>query len=252
MKKPLIQSLERALDIVEIIRDAGEPVRSADVARLAGLRVATANNILRTLYQRGYLAQDESSRYLLGASCFKLYSAASDRFTDLRRAVSRVVRELAAATGDTAFFGCEVQGSLYCISISIGDGQLVVSPQQSWLDLLHCTAAGKVVIAEKGLEWYSQLCRRKPPKVLTSRTITTAAAMAAEIATVRETGYALSVGECAEEVAALGVAVRNRTGELVGALSQSFPALYLENGRVDPARRAEMLRSRAEGIGDEL
>jgi DNA-binding IclR family transcriptional regulator len=252
MKKPLIQSLERALDILEIVRDGNGPVRASAVARQAGLRVATASNIVRTLYQRGYLAQDENHRYLLGASCYKLYNAASDRFSEVRRVVSGVVRELAEATGDTTFFGCECHGSLYCIAISIGDGHLVVSPHQSWLDLLHCTAAGKVVIAEKGVEWYSDLCRQQPPKALTPRTITTPAAMATEITTIRETGYALSVGECAEEIAALGVAVRNRAGELVGALSQSFPALYLENGRVEPVTRAAMLQRHAERIGDGL
>ena len=252
MKKPLIQSLERALDIVEIIRDASEAMRSADVARMSGLRVATANNILRTLYQRGYLTQDESSRYLLGPECFKLYGASADRFTELKRIVSVPVQELAAATGDTTFFGCEYYGSLYCVSISQGGGQLVVSPQQSWLDQLHCTASGKIIIAEHGLDWYAGLCRRTPPQALTEHTIVTVEAMAAEVEQIREKGYALSVGECAEEIAAVGIAVRDRSGAFVGALGQTFPAFYLENGRIDVEGRVEQMRRCARGIADEL
>ncbi len=251
-KKPLIQSLERALDIVEIVRDADGPMRSADVARRMGLRTATANNILRTLYQRGYLAQDDSSRYVLGSECFKLYSQASDRFTDLRRVVSEPVRELSERTGDTAFFGCEYYGSVYCVSMSIGGGQLVVSPQQSWVDQLHCTASGKIIIAEHGIDWYAEQCRRRPPRALTARTLVTVDAMAAEIGKIHEAGYALSIGECAEEIAALGIAVRDRTGAFVGALAQTFPAFYLESGRIDPVRRVEALRTSAARISHDL
>jgi IclR family acetate operon transcriptional repressor len=251
-KKPLIQSLERSLDILEIVRDATAAIRSTDVAQQAGLRVPTANNILRTLFQRGYLRQDANSRYLLGPECFKLYSKASDSFSDLRRVVGTPVRELAEGTGDTAFFGCEYYGTLFCVALSQGGGQLVVSPQQSWLEQLHCTAAGKIVIAEKGVEWYAGLCRREPPKKLTPCTIVTVQGMVSEIEQIRQVGYALSVGESAEEIAALGVAVHDRSGMFVGSLAQSFPALYLESGRIEPARRAKRLHQIAERIAREL
>lgn len=252
MKKPLIQSVDRALDILEIVRDGTEPVRSSDVAQKAGLQVATTNNFLRSLFQRGYLAQDANSRYLLGPECFKLYSGAADRFTELRRVANGPVKELAGKTGDTTFFGCEYYGSLYCVSISVGGGQIVVPSQQSWLEKLHCTAAGKIVIAEKGIEWYAELCRRQPPKSLSPRTITTVEGMIPEIEKIHKKNYSLSVGECAEEIAALGIAVRNRSGEFVGALGQSFPALYLESGQINPAKRAEQLQTVAKGIGNEL
>jgi len=71
-RKTLIQSLDRALDILEIVRDGAGSLRSSDIAERAGLGVATAHNIIRSLYQRGYLAQDENSRYLLGPECFRL------------------------------------------------------------------------------------------------------------------------------------------------------------------------------------
>jgi DNA-binding IclR family transcriptional regulator len=250
-KRSLIQSLDRALDILELVRDSESPIRSSDIAGKVGLGVATAHNIIRSLYQRGYLAQDENSRYLLGPECFKLYKGASDNFDALRRIVSPPVAELAADTGDTTFFGCEYFASLYCVSLSIGGGSLVVNNTQNWLDLLHCTAAGKIIIASKGIEWFARICKRKQPKQLSSRTITTPEAMLMELEKINQQDYALSIGECSEDISALGVAVNDASGKLIGSLAQSFPSIYLDNGKIVPSERAALLRKYAEKISHE-
>ena len=152
-RKSLIQSVDRALDILEVVRDSAAPVRSTDIAAKVNLGLPTAHNIIRSLYARGYLAQDENNRYLPGPACLKMGGAAGGAFDGLKRAVAGAVKALAEETGDTAFFGAEYFGSLYCVAIQVGGGQLVVSARQDWLERLHCTAAGKIIIAEKGAAW---------------------------------------------------------------------------------------------------
>ena len=82
----------------------------------------------------------------------------------------------------------------------------------------------------------------KAPPALTPKTITTAAGIAAEVEKIKLDGHALCVDECAEGIAALGVAARDKHGKLLGSLAQSFPTLYLDNGRIKPGERAELLR----------
>lgn len=247
-KKSLIQSLDRALDILELVRDSSIPMRSSDIAEKMELRVATASNILRSLFQRGYLAQDENSRYLLGPECFKLFRGASDSFEELRQLVKEPVKELAEDTGDTTFFGSEYFGALYCAALTVGGGQLVVANPQNWLELLHCTAAGKIIIAEKGIEWYERLCQKQTPQKLTSRTITDIEGMKKEIDKIRRDGYSVSLGECSDEIAAIGIAVYDHSGKFIGSLAQSIPSVYIESGKIDPAERAELLKKYAEKI----
>jgi DNA-binding IclR family transcriptional regulator len=251
-KKGLIQSLDRALDILEIVRDSNMAMRASNIAEKAGLGVATAHNIIRSLYRRGYLAQDENSRYLLGTECFKLYKDGWDRFDNLRKIVSNEVKKISEKTGDTTFFGCEYSGSLYCVSLSLGHGQLVVNINQDWLDLLHCTAAGKIILAEKGIDWFIKLCKKKPLKQLSPKTIVTVEKMGVEIEKIHRDGYSLSIDECAEGVAALGIAVYDSEGKFVGSLAQSFPTSYLQNGKVEPVKRAELLTESAKRISHEL
>ena len=251
-KKTLIQSLDRALDILELVRDKDDSVRASDIADKLGLGMATAHNIIRSLYQRGYLTQDDNSRYLLGPECFKLYKRASSDFDELRWVVNAPVAELADKTGDTTFFGCEYFGSLYCVSLSVGGGQLVVINTQEWLDQLHCTASGKIIIARHGVEWFTRLCKRKKPPRLTDKTVTTPEAMAAEIDAIRLRGYALCIGECHEGIAALGIGVYDANGKFIGSLGQSFPSFYLESGKIIPAERAALLQKYADKISHEI
>lgn len=250
-KKPLIQSLDRALDILELIRDSSVPVRASDIAEQLGLGVATAHNIIRSLFYRGYLTQNDSSRYMLGRECLKLYKAATDNFEELRNIVKAPVEELAKRTGDTTFFGIERLNGLYCLALSMGGGALVVNNSQEWLDRLHCTAAGKIVISEKGMEWFRGLCEKHPPVKFSKNTVITVESMSAELEKIRNDGYALSIGECSEGIAAIGIAVYTAKGSFLGSLAQSFPSFYLESGKIIPAERVALLRKYAKMIINE-
>ena len=251
-KKPLIQSLERAIDILELIRDNSNSIRATDVADHLGLGVATAHNIIRTLYARGYLAQDENNRYLLGPECFKLFNNAGSSFEDLRRIVEGPVREIAQETGDTTFFGSEYYGSLYCVSIATGSGQIVVSAAQEWLEKLHSTGAGKIIIAQKGIDWYKKICTKNPPEKFTPKTIISISEMEREIKLIKTKGYSISKGECSEEVAALGIPVFSSNGKFIGSLAQSFASFYLDTKKIDINERVKLLNSWAETIGNEF
>ena len=251
-KKTLIQSLDRAFDILAIVRDSPGSVRATDIANQLSLGVATAHNLIRTLYSRGYLSQDENNRYLLGPECFKLCSAAGNNFDELRNVVAAPVQNLANESGDTTFFGCEYYGTLYCVFISTGGGQLVVSAKQDWLEKLHSTAAGKIIIAQKGIDWYKKICINNPPQKFTEKTITTLKSMTAEILKIKKNGYAVSDKECSDEVAAIGVAVYDKDHKLVGSLAQSFPSFYLESGKIVLEDRIKLLNSYAEKIRNEL
>ena len=94
-KEPVhIQSLMRALDILEVVSDSKEPIRATEIPRLSGLGVATAHNIIRTLYARDYLAQNNKGRYMLRALCLQLKSNCEDYFSEIRAASKAVIEEL--------------------------------------------------------------------------------------------------------------------------------------------------------------
>lgn len=64
----LVQSLVRALDILECVSRSPSGIRLADAGDELGLNTTTAYNLMRTLAERGYLQKDSKSRYHLGGA----------------------------------------------------------------------------------------------------------------------------------------------------------------------------------------
>ncbi|HEX2952287.1 MAG TPA: helix-turn-helix domain-containing protein, partial [Armatimonadota bacterium] len=71
-KKPPVQSVERALDILDLLADSRSAMRAADIAAALELHPNTAHNIIRTLFRRGYLLQQDDNRYALGPRCYQI------------------------------------------------------------------------------------------------------------------------------------------------------------------------------------
>lgn len=248
VKKTLIQSIDRALEAMNIIMSEKRPMRSSEIAVRMGLEPRTMHNIIRSLYLHGYLAQDEDSRYLLGPECFRLYNAAKSPFDKLGAAARAPVCELTRQTGNTSFLGCEYYGVLYCVVLAHESGFWEVNGKQDWLNLIHATAAGKIIIAEKGLDWFDNICRKEKLERFTDQTIMDSKTMMPEIEKIPKVGYALSINEHLPNLAAIAIPVKRRDGTLVGSLAQSFPDYLIEAGKIKPEERARVLYKTAEKI----
>src|SRR5687768_114410 len=54
---PNMRSLERAFDVLAVLQTAKKPLRLSEVARGAGLHIATVQRILNVLVERGFAAR---------------------------------------------------------------------------------------------------------------------------------------------------------------------------------------------------
>ncbi len=246
-KKPLVQSVERALDILEIIFSHEQAIRSTDIAAQLGLNANTTNNLVRTLYRRGYLAQDEIGRYRLGGKLARLGETA-DRWSLLREAALETLQELSIATGDGVSLGVNDSGKLHCVLVLMATGAVQILEKQLWLERLHTTAAGKVLLAGMALEELDDWLKRAKLVTLTPRTLADPAKLRAEIAMTRERGWAQCIDEAVDGLAALGVPVLDAKGRVVAAVAQSFPTYYLNSGKVKAEERVEVQRQAARKI----
>jgi len=105
---------------------------------------------------------------------------------------------------------------------------------------LHCTALGKVLLAYGVAPLPMGRLER-----LTAWTITSRAALQAELATVRERGYAVTDSELEPGLVAVAAPVCRDGGAVVAALSVSGPATRLTPARL-PAVAAQCADAAAE------
>src|SRR3954454_21556643 len=101
MPQPRVQSLDRALDLLEALASAGE-LGVSDLAARTGLVPSTAHRLLGTLVERGYAAQSASGgRYLIGYKLLELASGLQDRVERLKLAAREHLEVLLRETGET-------------------------------------------------------------------------------------------------------------------------------------------------------
>ena len=250
MKKirTMIQSIDRAAEILEIVRSANGPIRAKNIADTMGLSINTTHNLIRSLYQHGFLVQDTNRCYLLGGVFLKFGGSVRERFEHFGLAAREPIRQLCKETGNTAFVGTEYYGTLYCVARAYPDGYWEINGQQKWLNNIHAAATGKIIIAEHGEKWFADLLKRVTLEKFTEHTLTTPEEMNPQIAEIRKKGYALCVNESGIGTASLAIAIRERDGRLLGAVSESFPDYFLESDRFDLEMELKKLRNAASGI----
>ena len=89
--KEFVQSLMRAMDILECVSRGPSGCRLADVSEELQLNATTVYNLMRTLTERGYLCKDRSNRYRLGPA-FRELALAETRSHIMNRARQELLR----------------------------------------------------------------------------------------------------------------------------------------------------------------
>ena len=81
-----VQSVERALELLEALAEPREAKGVSELARATGLPVATIHRLLATMVSRGYVRQDTGShKYTLGSHLIRLGEAAARDFAQFAR-----------------------------------------------------------------------------------------------------------------------------------------------------------------------
>ncbi len=141
------QSLERGLDILEMIEAAGAELGVRELARRADLSPTIVQRLISSLALRGYLEKNsETSRYRLGHRSLSL-GASSERAFDYAVTARRELEQLAREHHLNGFVSVLRGGrAIYVLAVQAeGPVAIKVSPGSEMP--LHSTSAGKVLLA---------------------------------------------------------------------------------------------------------
>ncbi len=241
-KKPLIQVLERAFDILEMLGRTKRAYRSSEIAAELNLSQQTVNNLLRTLYERGYLSQTERREYRLGGQCFYL-GACADRWQELRKETGKVLPELRKETGLTVFAGVLENDRLFCVAMNNWKPDRI---PQDWTEELHSTASGRILLSALSEIERNKLFARGRRKKMTPATVVDPGELERICRQTAKDGYAEIRGQSRPEVCSLAVPVRDRAGKVIAALALSGREEEWE--RIPLERKLELLRRAAEKV----
>lgn len=244
-----VQSLERAFAILEAVAASDEPVGLAELSRTTGLHTSTAFHLIRTLVHLGYVRQDESKRYRVGP---RLFMQAAGAFTEntLVDLAQPHLRRLADETGETAHLAVRADNGIAVIAKVEARSPIRSSERLGIIRPAHCTALGKVFLAELSAHEFDHWLAAAPLAAFTPKTITDRKTLRAEIARVAVDGNASDDGEFNEELRCIAAPVRNFTRRTVAAIGVSGPVWRVT--RKDLAQLGTQVAATAAALSHEL
>ena len=227
-----VQSLDRALDILESLAGAGRGIGIVDLSARVGLHASTVHRLLATLVARGYARQSpRSQRYSLGTRVLQLGRSFHDR-SDLRQEAHRYLQQLTEKSGETANLVMRDDDEVVYIDQVQSPHLVRMFAEIGRRVPLHSTAGGKAILAYWDPAEVHRLVTEKGMPGKTSHTITSQEDLELALAEVRRCGFAIDDQEQEEGVRCVAGPVRDQTGDVVAALSLSGPITRMTRSRI--------------------
>ncbi|MET8155122.1 IclR family transcriptional regulator [Sphaerisporangium sp. NPDC005289] len=239
-----VQSVDRALDVLEALADQGGEAGLSEIAARTGLPYGTIHRLLQALLSRGYVRQESDRRYALGGALMRLGGAA-ERMVGVW--AQPYLSKLVALSGETANLAVLEGDFVVYVAQAASPRRLRMFAEVGRRVLPHSTAVGKVLLADRP-DAAAILARTGLPR-RTEHTITTVEAVLAELDAVRSRGYAMDFGEEELGVHCLAVPVRDGSRVIAG-MSISGPVERIE--ALDREELAEGMREIAADFGREI
>ncbi|MBO9123808.1 MULTISPECIES: IclR family transcriptional regulator [unclassified Rhizobium] len=216
-----IQSVDRAMMILEALGSFDSGCRLTDLSKATGLSLTTAHRLLTTLQQRRFVQFSKGENlWFVGAGA---YAVGSSFFKDRSIVASAApfLRRLRDQAGETANIGI------------VEDGQILLADQAKAKDSCNAISAigartpmsasgmGKAFLASYHPDEVVALTRKQGLNRITSKSLTSIDALGRELKRIEAQGYSLDDEEYRVGLRCVAAPVYNDRHEVVCALSVS-------------------------------
>jgi len=243
-KTAAVQTTETSLRIIEALMELKE-ARIEDVAEFLEIAPSTAHRHLQTLQKYGYVV-NKGGFYQLGLQFLSVggHIRNNDPAFDL---VKDAVYELAEQTNGRVQFEVLEQGERIFLFTTTSKNAVQGDAKIGKRGPLHCSAAGKALLAELPEPRVHQIIETEGLPPITENTITNTDELLAELETIRERGIAFNREESTIGFHAVASSVTKPEGTVLGAISVAGPA-----NRLNGERFTEEIPNIVRGVAQEL
>jgi IclR family transcriptional regulator, acetate operon repressor len=241
-----VQSVDRAMLLLEALGEDEEGYRLTDLAIRTGLSPSTAHRLLTTLEKRRFVAFDQSDNmWHVGRQSFAIGSAFIRRRNFVAPALP-FLRRLRDVTHETANLGV------------VDDGEVIVLTQVESREIMRAitkvggrapmvtSGIGKAILATYPDEDVVAIIQRHGMRRLTSKSVVRAGELRDALARVRLEGYAVDDQEFLMGLRCVAAVVYNDQAEALAAISVSGLASRVPQERVPELGR--LVRDTAEEL----
>ena len=241
-----VQSVERAVMILELLASEQEGLSLSRIAERLDLRPQTAQGLLRTLEAHEMVVQGgRGAPYVLGPGVHRL-SRKWMGGRDGAMLARKTVQDLARSVGEYVLLAELRGGTLMPLVEANPEQPLMVTSEGAFSGHLHSMATGKLLMAYLDKEQREEIVASLDLEKAGPRSVTDPAELRRQLERIRRQGYAVCIEENTASIAAVAVPVRGAARRVVAALGVALPRI-----RFPVARRRE-LRERLQAAAAEI
>lgn len=241
-----IRSVDRALDIIEVLSESGAKLGPTKLAELTGMDKSTVYRLLTTLKSRGYVDKDRSSgTYSLGPTLVTLvsrYLGSLELQTESRPFLSELATDLGLTTHLGLLDGNEV---IYVEKLDYVPAPQLYSQIGNRVPA-YCSSLGKCLLSCLSGEKLVETMTSCNFKRYTSKTISNVRALREHLRKVRAQGWAIDDEEWQPGHICIGAPIYDYRGEIIAAVSASGSKSMIPDSRVPTV--VETVKNTARGI----
>jgi len=218
-----VQTLDRALDILETLAKSEEPLGVTEIGNRVGLHKSTVHRILQTFCYRGYVEREkDNERYRLG---IKIVELGIRFFNDLeiRKVAASTLSELAKSFDEVVHLVLPDDGEVVYIDKREGSQLVSMHSKVGRRAPMHCTAVGKAILSTMSEDEVRLILKTKGMPGFTHKTITDPDVLIEQLAEFRIKGYAMESEENEIGILCIGTPIFDYSGKAIGAISVSGP-----------------------------
>lgn len=209
----------KALEILDLVADAGRPVRFSDLLVESAHPKATLYRLVQTLTNQGMLSYDEDRQtYAPGLRLVRLAHMAW-RQSSLAPVARPFLDALADKVHQTVHLAQMDNGQVLYVDKRNAAQPVEMFSQAGKVGPGYCTGVGKAIMAYLEPEAQAQAVQRQAFFAHTPATLTHAAELFAELQDIKDTGVAYDREEHEPGIICIAAPILNARNRILGAVS---------------------------------
>jgi DNA-binding IclR family transcriptional regulator len=235
-----LNSLARAVSLLEVLGESDAPLSLADVCRRMDMHKTTAHRSLMELERNALIERTPGNRFRLGLKLYELGNRAVEQI-DLRAILRPYFTRLATRLGETVHLSVLQKASVVYLDKAGPSRKVCTSSKIGTSNPVYCTSMGKAMLAFQPPEVIDQITAKIRFVRYTEKTITSREELLKSLDRVRRRGYAIDDEEIELGVRCVGAPIFDTGHRAIAALSVSGPAARISVQSV-PAIAEQLLR----------
>ncbi|MDK2799211.1 MAG: IclR family transcriptional regulator, regulon repressor [Clostridiales bacterium] len=216
-----VQTLDRALDILELLAIQRTGMGVTQIANLLGLHKSTVHRLLNALGERGYVEKNiDFGTYQLGLKVVEISSIHLNSI-ELKTEAAPYLRKLASESTQPVHLATFVDGEVTYIEKVETFNTIRMYSQIGKRVPVHCTAVGKALLTGLSDNEIEDILKKYDLRQFTSNTLKSIEEILKQVKEAKQRGWAVDDEEHEEGIRCIAAPIYDYRGKVIAAVSTS-------------------------------